>query len=209
MRPTLAEELANCLTHGVGAALAIAGLTLLVVLASLRGTAWHVVGCSIFGATLVLMYLASTLYHSIPHRSARRVLQACDHSAIFLLIAGSYTPFVLVNLRGAWGWSLFGVVWGLAVLGVIAEVTPLGRREWLRVSLCALMGWLVVIACRPLILAIPTGGLLLIFFGGVAYTVGIAFYLWRSLPFHHAIWHVCVLAGSALHFGAVWWYVLP
>ena len=164
------EEVANSVTHGIGALLSIAGLTLLTVLAALRGDAWHVVGCSVFGVTLVLLYLASTLYHSIPYPRARAFFRACDHGAIYLLIAGSYTPFVLVNLRGPWGWSLFGIVWGLALLGVTAQVFNLRDVEKLRVAVYITMGWVAVIAFRPLIATMPFNALVLIVLGGLAYT---------------------------------------
>jgi len=204
----LGEEIANSVTHGVGAALAIAGLAVLVTVAARRGTAWHVVGCSIFGATLVLLYLASTLYHAIPAPRAKRVLQALDHGGILFLIAGTYTPFTLVTLRGPWGWTLFGVVWGLAVLGILLDVLA-PRRRALAVALYLVMGWAVVVALRPLVGAMASGGVTLLVFGGLAYTAGVAFYVWRRLPYHHALWHGFVLAGSTAHFFAVFLYVVP
>jgi hemolysin III len=203
------EELANGVTHGVGGVLAVAGLTVLVTLAALRGTAWHVVGCSIFGATLVLLYVVSTLYHSVPAPRAKALLRALDHSAIFLLIAGTYTPFALVNLRGPWGWSLLGLVWGLAVLGIVLRVTMGRRSEKAAVGLYIAMGWCAVVAVKPLLAAVAPGGLALILAGGLAYTGGVAFYAWRRLPYHHAIWHLFVLAGSTLHYFAILFYVLP
>lgn len=206
--PTLGEEIANSVTHGVGAALAIAGLAVLVTVAARRGTAWHVVGCSIFGATLVLLYLASTLYHAIPAPRAKRVLQALDHGGILFLIAGTYTPFTLVTLRGPWGWTLLGVVWGLAVLGILLDVLA-PRRRALAVALYLVMGWAVVVALRPLVGAMAGGGVTLLVFGGLAYTAGVAFYVWRRLPYHHALWHGFVLAGSTAHFFAVFLYVVP
>lgn len=204
-----AEELANRLTHGVGALLGVAGLVLLVVHSSLHGDAWHVVSTAIFGTTLVLLYTASTLYHSFSNEAARRLLRKFDHAAIFLLIAGTYTPFMLVTLRGPWGWSLFGVVWGLAVVGVAMKFWFAGRFRVVSTGICLAMGWLVMIAIRPLMAALPAGGLKLLVAGGVCYTGGAAFYLWRGLPYHHAIWHVCVFAGSACHWAAVFCYVVP
>lgn len=206
---SFAEELANALTHGVGALLSVAGLSVLAVLATIHGGVYHVVGCSVFGSTLVLLYLASTLYHSIPHPRAKRVFQLLDHCAIYLLIAGSYTPFTLVTLGGRWGWSLFGIVWGLALVGIVLQATPTWQWEWLRITLYVAMGWTVLVASGPVMRALPLQALLLVFFGGLAYTVGIVFYCWRSLPYHHAVWHLFVLAGSALHFFAVLWYVIP
>lgn len=206
---SVGEEIANSVTHGIGAALAVVGLIVLTVLACLRGDAWHVVGCSVFGTTLVLLYVASTLYHSIPHRRAKRVLQALDHTAIYLLIAGSYTPFTLVNLRGPWGWSLFGVIWGLALLGILFRFSVLRRSHVACVTLYIAMGWTALVAVKPLLSAVESGGLILILLGGIAYTAGVAFYAWRRLPYNHAIWHGFVLAGSALHFFAILFYVLP
>jgi hemolysin III len=202
------EEVANSVTHGFGTLLAAAGVVVLVTLAARRGTAWHVVGCSVFGATLVLLYLASTLYHAIPAPGAKRVFRALDHAGILFLIAGTYTPFTLVTLRGPWGWSLFGVVWGLALVGLALELTTT-RRPALAVSLYLLMGWTVVVAVRPLLATMATGGILLLVAGGLAYTVGVAFYGWRRLKYHHALWHGFVILGSAAHFFAVLLYVIP
>jgi len=205
---TVGEEIANSVTHGAGALLAIAGVAVLVTLAARRGTAWHVVACSIFGATLVLLYLASTLYHAIPAPRAKRVFQTLDHGGILFLIAGTYTPFTLVTLRGPWGWTLFGIVWGLAVLGILLDLFQPQRRV-LAVVLYLIMGWAVVVALRPLVGAMATGGLILLVVGGLSYTAGVAFYVWRRLPYHHALWHGFVLFGSAAHFFAVLLYVVP
>ncbi len=203
------EEIANALTHGVGAVLAVSALVLMTVYSGLYGDAWHVVSSSVFGATLVLLYLASTLYHAVTAPRAKRLLRLLDHGAIFLLIAGTYTPFTLVSLRGPWGWSLFGVVWGLALVGVFFQAGLLRRWEFLRVGLYVAMGWVVVIAIKPLIASMELGGLLLLLGGGLAYTLGIVFYAWERLPFSHAVWHVFVLAGSCLHFFSVFFYVIP
>jgi hemolysin III len=181
----------------------------MVSCASLVGDAWHVVGSSIFGATLIVLYTASTLYHSIRLPSAKSVLRAIDHSAIFLLIAGTYTPFTLVNLRGPWGWTLFGVVWGCALAGILFRIVVGNRLRFVTVLLYVAMGWVVVVAAKPLLNSVEPGGILLMAAGGIAYTGGIVFYAWRRLPYHHAVWHVFVLAGSALHFFAVLFYVIP
>lgn len=202
------EEIANSITHGIGALLAMGGVAVLVTLAALRGTVWHVVGCSVFGGSLVLLYLASTLYHAIPVPRAKRALQALDHAGILFLIAGTYTPFTLVTLRGPWGWTLFGIVWGLAVLGVGLELLA-PRRRVLAVALYLVMGWTAVIAMRPLMAAMAAGGIRLLVLGGVAYTVGVVFYAWRRLPYHHTLWHGFVLLGSVAHFLAVLFYVIP
>ncbi|HEX9941706.1 MAG TPA: hemolysin III family protein [Thermoanaerobaculia bacterium] len=208
-RYTLGEEIANCVIHGIGIVLALAGLGVLTALSRLHGTAYHVVGCSIFGTTLVLLYTTSTLYHSIPHARAKPVLRALDHSAIFLLIAGTYTPFSLVNLRGPWGWTLLGVIWTLALLGIVVRVT-LGRRSnAAAVGFYVAMGWTVVVAIKPLVTHVAPGGVLLLLIGGLVYTAGAAFYLWKRLPYHHAIWHAFVLLGSIFHFFAILLYVIP
>jgi hemolysin III len=200
------EELANRLTHGMGAVLAVAGLAVLAIAASRHGTARAVVGCVVFGASLVLLYLASTLYHSVGHPGAKAALRVLDHSAIFLLIAGTYTPFTLVSLRGPWGWSLFGVVWGLAITGITLRLALRRRPTALFVSLYLAMGWCVVVAAKPLLAALAPGGIALLVAGGLAYSAGVVFYVSRR-PYHHAIWHVFVLAGSAFHYAAVLLYV--
>ncbi len=208
-RYTLAEEVAHSITHGIGLALAIAALVVLIVLASLRGHAWHVVSVSVYGATLVLLYAASTFYHAVPQPRAKAVLRVLDHSAIYLLIAGTYTPFVLVNLRGGWGWALFGVVWGLAALGVTLEAAARQRVGTVSLVLYMGLGWLVAVGVKPLIDNVATGGVVLLLLGGLAYSGGVGFYAWRSLPFHHAVWHLFVLAGSTFHFLAILLYVVP
>jgi len=208
-RYTLGEEIANSVTHGIGIVLAIAGLAVMCVFAALYGNAWHVVGCTIFGVTLVAVYTISTLYHSIPFQKPKRVLRTLDHSMIYLLIAGTYTPFTLVNLRGPWGWSLFGAVWGLAVAGIVLQSTPLKRFAAISITLYLVMGWLIVVAAKPLAATVAQGGIILMVVGGVVYTSGLAFYGWRRLRYHHAVWHVFVLAGSIVHFFAVLFYVIP
>jgi hemolysin III len=206
-RQSRSEEVANSLIHGLGAVLAMVGLAVLAVAASRRGTAATMAGCVIFGATLVLLYVVSTLYHAVSHARAKAALRVLDHSAIFLLIAGTYTPFTLVSLRGPWGWSLFGVVWGIAVAGIALRLGLPRRPTLLFVGLYLAMGWCAVVAVKPLVAAVPPGGIALLVAGGLVYSGGVAFYLWRSLPFHHAIWHACVLAGSAFHYAAVLRYV--
>ena len=206
---SLGEEIANSVTHGVGVVLAITALTVLTAFAALYGDVWHVVACSIFGATLILNYTASTLYHSIQVQPVKRTLRALDHSAIFLLIAGTYTPFMLVNLRGSWGWTFLVVIWTLALTGIVLRLMLKGRLHGLVVSLYVAMGWVVVAAVQPLLQHVATGGLVLLAAGGLVYMLGLFFYLWKSLPYSHAIWHGFVLLGSALHFFAVLFYVIP
>ena len=204
-RPSRGEEVANSLTHGVGAVLAVVGLAVLALSASRYGTA-RLVGCVVFGVALVLLYASSTLYHSVGNPRAKAVLRVLDHSAIFLLIAGTYTPFTLVSLRGPWGWSLFGVVWGLALAGIALRLVLRRRPTALFVSLYLAMGWCVVVAAKPLLAAVAPGGIALLAAGGLAYSVGVVFYASRR-PYHHAIWHGFVLAGSAFHYAAVLLYV--
>lgn len=206
---TRGEEIANSLTHGLGIVLAIAGLAVMAAFATANGTVWHIVACSIFGATLILLYTSSTLYHGIPLAGAKPFLRTLDHAAIFLLIAGTYTPFMLVNLRGPWGWSLLAVIWSLAVAGIVLRLFLRGRRHGLVVGIYVAMGWAIVVAVQPMLAHVAAGGLALLAGGGLAYTAGVAFYRWRSLRFHHAIWHGFVLLGSALHFFAVLFYVIP
>jgi hemolysin III len=206
---TVGEEFAHAVTHGLGLVLSLGGLAVLVVMASLRGDTSHVVGSAVFGVTLVLLYAASTLYHGIQNPPAKAVLRRIDHSAVFLLIAGTYTPFTLVTLRGSVGWTLLALVWGLAILGVALHVAVPRRATWFSVPLALAMGWLVVIAFEPLVRSVHPDGLLLMVAGGLAYTLGVVFYGWRRLPYNHAVWHVCVLAGSACHFSCVLAYVIP
>lgn len=203
------EHLADAVTHGLGILLAIVGLCVLVVRAALYGDTLHVVACSVFGATLVMMYTASTLYHSIPQPRARHVLRVIDHSLIFLLIAGTYTPFTLVTLQGPWGWTLFGFTWSLALIGVALKVFTTGRYEAISLAVYLLMGWCAVVAIKPLWDRLDSGGLLLLAAGGLVYSGGVAFYIWQRLRYHHAIWHLFVLAGSVLHWFTVYLYVVP
>ena len=203
------EELANRVTHGLGIAFSIAGLVLMVVYSARFGDAWQVVSTAIFGATLIILYTSSTVYHSVSDEKIRRLLQKVDHAAIFLLIAGTYTPFLLVTLRGPWGWSLFGVVWGLAALGVVLKFWHAHRFEVASTIVYVVMGWIVVVAFKPLLAALPAGGVKLLFAGGICYTGGAGVYLWHRLPYQHAIWHLFVLAGSACHWAAVFFYIVP
>ena len=204
-----AEELANRLTHGLGAVFSVAGLVLLVVYSALRGTAWHVVTTAVYGVTLVLLYTSSTLYHSAKSDRLKTLFQKFDHAAIFLLIAGTYTPFLLGPLRGPWGWSLFGVIWAIALVGVVVKFWHAGRFDFISTMAYIAMGWLVLIAAKPLVAALPPGGLYLLIIGGLCYTLGTIFYLWPKLPFHHAVWHLWVLGGSVCHWVAIFAYIVP
>ncbi len=205
---TRAEELANSVTHGVGLGISLVGAVVLVVLTALRGDAWQIVSSGIYGASLVALYTASTLYHSVRPPEAKRVLRVFDHCAIYLLIAGSYTPFALVSLRGGWGWTLFSLVWGLAVAGIAFKVFFTGRLNALSTTIYVLMGWLAVIAAKPIIEMVPTGALWWLAAGGIVYTAGTVFYHNRRVPYSHAIWHLFVIGGSACHYFAISRYVL-
>jgi len=206
---SVGEEIAHAITHGIGIPLSIAALAILVAFSTLYGDVWHVTSTAIYGVTLILLYTSSTLYHGIPNIRAKIILQQLDHAAIFLLIAGTYTPFTLVSLRGPWGWTLFGLVWGIAILGVTIEL--LGNSKLRRWSLALYlgMGWLVIIAIKPMLANVETGGLLLLLGGGLSYSLGAIFYAWERLSYNHAIWHLFVLAGSILHFFSVLFYVVP
>ena len=199
-RYTLPEEIFNSVTHGIGAFLSIAALVILVAFASIRGDAWRIVSFSIYGFSLFFLYLSSTLYHSVFHEGAKRVLRKFDHISIFLLIAGSYTPITLVFLKGAWGWTLFGVIWFLAIAGIILNIFGLEKLKYLSVVLYVGMGWLIVIAVKPMLATIPAGFLVWLLIGGLLYTSGVIFYLWKRLPFNHGIWHLFVLGGSTAHY---------
>lgn len=206
---SLGEEIAHGVTHGIGALLSIAGLAVLTARASVYGDAWAVVSVSIFGAALVLMYAASTLFHSIPHPNTKRVFRVLDHCLIYVLIAGTYTPFTLVTLRGPWGWGLFSAVWGLAVIGIVFKIFTTGRFEKLSLAVYLVMGWCVLAVIKPLMAALPLPGLWLLLGGGLSYSIGTIFYRWESQRYHHAIWHLFVLGGSTLHYFAVLFYVIP
>ncbi len=206
---TVGEEIAASVTHGIGAALAVAGLAVALATAIGNGSLLHIVAAAVYGISLVLLYLASTLYHAIQNPRAKRVLKILDHASIYLLIAGTYTPFTLITLRGPWGWSIFGVIWSLAILGMALEAFWVLRPRWTSVVIYVAMGWLGIIAIGPLIAGLATPGLWLLIAGGVAYTVGTAFYVWASVRYTHAIWHLWVVAGSVLHYFAVLYFVLP
>lgn len=205
---SLLEEILHSLTHGIGAGLSIAGMVVLIVYASLEADVWKIVSFSIYGASLALLYLASTLYHAVTHPRLKRALKMWDHCAIFLLIAGTYTPFLLVNLRGPLGWSLFGVVWGLALAGIALKLIFGHRYQALQLAIYLGMGWLIVFASSQLAASLSGTGLALVIAGGITYTLGVIFYVVRRIPFNHAIWHLFVIGGSACHFFAIYYGVL-
>src|SRR5437763_4580018 len=204
-RPTNGEEIANSLSHGAGLALAIAGTPVLVIAAMRYGSAWNTIGVSVFAASMISLYLASTLYHALTHDRTKRFFRVMDHSAIFILIAGTYTPFTLGVLRGPWGWTLFGLVWGLAVVGLIKKALFGARYVWLSVALYLVMGWLVVIAAPQVLQRVPLTGLALILAGGLAYTGGVGFFAAHRVRYAHFALHLFVIAGTACHFFAVLW----
>jgi hemolysin III len=206
-RLKLREQIVDTITHGAGFLLAIAALVFLTLRASGSADPLRIVACVIFGVSLVLLYGASTLYHALHHTSARRVFQRMDHISIFFLIAGTYTPFCLMLLPAAWGWSLFGVVWGIAIIGAGLKLWIGERYELLWVGLYVAMGWIVVVGLKPLLASTPPGGLALLVAGGVAYTAGVAFFVWERLPYNHGVWHLFVMAGSVFHFVAAYQYV--
>jgi hemolysin III len=197
------DEIANALTHAVGVALALVGLAVLVTLASLYGNARQIVSYSVYGVTLVLLYATSTVYHSVRLPRNKRIMRTLDHSAIYLLIAGTYTPFTLISLRGAWGWSLFGIVWALAATGVVFKIFFTGRFPITSTVIYLAMGWMALIAARQLFASLPRNGIILLFAGGLCYTMGVLFFALDHKRFHHAIWHLFVLGGSVCHFFAV------
>jgi hemolysin III len=202
-----AEELANTVSHGLGALLG--GVGLAVLLGACGSDAFRIVSASVYGASIILLFAASTLYHAVGHTRAKAALQIVDHVCIFLLIAGTYTPFALVTLRGPWGWTLFGVVWGLALVGSVLESVFLGRYPRLSTAAYLATGWVGVVVAVPLWDALSGGGWAWLVAGGLSYTVGVAFFAWERLPFHHAVWHLFVLGGAVCHFFAVLHHVVP
>ncbi len=203
------EEFLNASTHGLGVLLAIFGLILLILKSTRYGTAIHVASTAIFGSSMIILYLASTMYHSLLPGKAKGIFKILDHTSIFILIAGTYTPFTLVTLQGGWGWSIFGAVWGLAVLGIVLEAAFGRRVARLSLALYLVMGWIVLIAIKPLVNALPAEGLYWLLAGGVSYTLGVIFYVMKKIPYTHSIWHLFVLGGTICHFFAIYNYVLP
>jgi hemolysin III len=205
---SLREEIAHAVSHGVGILLSIIGLAVLVAVSFRDGGVRHVVGSAVFGATLLILYVTSTLYHSVTHPRLKPVLRKLDHTAIYLLIAGTYTPLTLVTLHGPWGWGILTANWTLAIAGIVHAWSPWSRHRAVAHVLYVLMGWLILIAVVPLSHALQVGGLVLLALGGVVYTSGLAFYAWRRLPYNHLVWHLFVLTGSVLHFFAILLYVV-
>ncbi|MBN2768530.1 MAG: hemolysin III family protein [Campylobacterales bacterium] len=205
---SLAEEISHAVTHGVGLLLSIAGLAILIGFAAVHSSVLAVTCSAIFGATLIILYGASTLYHAITHEKIKNIFQQFDHASIYLLIAGTYTPITLIALGGTWGWTIFSIIWGSALLGITLELTFPGRFKKIAITLYLLMGWMIIVAINPLINNMENGGLWLLLAGGLSYSVGVIFYLWRSLPFNHTIWHLFVLGGSVTHYLMVLIYII-
>lgn len=203
------EEIVNALTHGIGALLSIAALVILIVYSSLYGSAMHIVSFTVFGVTMFLLYIASTMAHALPRGKAKDLFEIFDHQAIYLFIAGTYTPITLIVLSGAIGWTLFAIVWTLAIGGVVFKTFFVKKYLFTSTILYICMGWLVVIGWGQLVETMHANGVLLLAIGGVCYTLGAVFYVWRKVKYHHAIWHLFVIAGSTLHFFSVLLYVLP
>jgi hemolysin III len=203
------EEILNSLTHGFGLLISIAGLVLLIVFSSIYGDLKHIISCTIFGITLVLLYTSSTLYHSFKKPNLKHVFKICDHSCIYILIAGTYTPFLLVTLQGTIGWSMLVLVWALTLIGISLKIFFVHRFKVISTIAYILMGWIIIFAIKPLFETLPAGGLALLICGGLTYTLGTIFYSWKKLPFNHAIWHLFVLGGSICHFCSIMFYVIP
>lgn len=197
------EEIANAIIHGIGALLSIAALVILIVFSSLHGTAWHVVSFTLFGVTMVLLYTSSTLVHSFPPGKAKDVFEILDHSSIYFFIAGTYTPFLFVAVKGTLGWTLFGIVWGVAIIGTVFKSFFVKRFLHMSTVLYIFLGWLIVFAWGTLVENVSPQGIIYLVIGGVLYTVGAIFYVWRGFNYHHAIWHLFVIAGSIMHFFSV------
>jgi hemolysin III len=205
---SIIEEIWHAISHGIGLALSIAGLTIMVSFAAMDGSVITIVSSAIFGTTLILLYGSSTLYHAITHHDIKQRFQQFDHASIYILIAGSYTPITLVSLGGAWGWSIFAAEWTIAIIGIYLTFVYPRRFERLSLFLYVIMGWIIVIAIKPLFVSMESGGLWLLLAGGLSYTVGVVFYVRDNLPFNHTIWHFFVLGGSILHFFMVLLYVI-
>lgn len=206
---SLGEEIANSVTHGIGLVFSIVAITVLVMLSLMHGNAWHIASCSVYGGSMVMLYGASTMYHGVQVPRLKNILRTVDHSCIYLLIAGTYTPFTLILVRGGWGWTLFGLVWGIALVGLVFKIFFTHRFQIVSLLSYLAMGWLAVIAVRPILERVPSGALLWLAAGGLFYTVGVYFYVKDKVPFYHTIWHLFVLGGSVCHFFAIVFYIIP
>jgi len=203
------EEIANAITHGIGALLSVAALVILIVFASIYSSAWHVVSFTIYGVSMLLLFVSSTLVHSFPEGKTKDLFEIFDHSSIYLFIAGTYTPILFVVVQGVLGWTIFGIIWGTALAGVAFKAFFTKRFLFLSTTFYIAMGWLIVIAWKPVAEGLAGGGLTLLVTGGVLYTLGTIFYVWKAFPYHHAVWHLFVLAGAIAHFFMILFYILP
>jgi len=197
------EEIANAITHGIGVGLSIAALVILVVYAARISDTWKIVSFSIYGACMIILFLSSTLYHAFPQPYVKRFFRILDHSSIFLLIAGTYTPVTIGQMRGGWGWSMFGIIWGLTIAGIILKIFAMSKFKWVSLVVYLLMGWIMIIAIKPLLNCVSGIFLVWILIGGLFYSLGVIFYTARKMRYHHAIWHLFVLAGCFFHFIAM------
>jgi hemolysin III len=204
---TPAEEKANIVTHGIGIVLSIAGCVFLILRASRWGDGWHLASFAIFGISLVILYSASVLYHAIHDKDLKKVLRKIDHSAIYILIAGTYTPFLLTNLRSHTGWIMFVIIWVFAVTGIVLKILTEIRSKWISASIYLVMGWLAVFIYRSMVENLPGISLIFLAAGGFFYSAGVIFYIWRKLPFHHTIWHIFVMAGSFCHYYSIYYII--
>ncbi|SER00073.1 hemolysin III [Piscibacillus halophilus] len=205
---TRKEEAVNAFTHGLGALLSIAGLVILIIFSSIHGTVWHVVSVTVYGVTMLIMYLSSTIVHALKDGRAKDIFLFIDHSSIYLFIAGTYTPILLVLLRGPIGWTLFGVIWGVSILGIIFKIFFVKRFMVVSTLIYIFLGWFIVFVWNPLAQEMAVRGLIFLVIGGILYSVGSIFYMWRGFPYHHAVWHLFVVAGSAFHFFAILFYIV-
>lgn len=206
---SLGEEIANAITHGIGALLSVAGLVILIVFSSLYGTAWHVVSFTIFGSAMVILYTSSTLVHAFPQGKVKDLFEIFDHASIYLLIAGTYTPFTFLVIKGGLGWTMFGVIWGLAIAGTVFKAFFVKKYLFTSTLLYVVMGWIITLGWSQITENLAPNGVILLVTGGICYTFGAIFYIWRGFKFHHAIWHLFVMAGTATHFFCVLFYLLP
>ncbi|SHG27494.1 PAQR family membrane homeostasis protein TrhA [Ornithinibacillus halophilus] len=203
------EEIANAITHGIGAVLSLAGLVVLIVFSSVHGSAWHVVSFTIFGATMFILYMSSTLVHAMPPGKAKDLFEIFDHSSIYFFIAGTYTPFTFIVIQGALGWTMFGIVWGLAIGGTIFKSFFVKKYLFTSTILYLAMGWMVIIGWNRIVDNLNFNGVVLLVVGGLCYTIGAVFYMWRGFKYHHMVWHLFVIAGSTAHFFCILFYLLP
>lgn len=206
---TKGEEIANAITHGIGWLLSVAALVLLIVFSSVKGNVWHVVSFTIFGVTMVFLYTSSTMLHSLPQGKAKNVFEILDHSSIYYFIAGTYTPFLFIIVKGWVSWTLFGVLWGIAIGGTVFKIFFVKRFLVTSTLLYLVMGWMIVFIWNPVFSSLPSAGITLLVAGGISYTIGSIFYIWRIFPYHHALWHLFVLSGSCCHFFVVFLFLLP